>query len=327
MLLSKQLFLCILCHALFAQDSATTFSTDVRVVNLFATVHDSEGHVVRSLTKDDFTLEEDGRPQTIRYFSQESNLPLTVGLLIDTSLSQRRVLAEERAASFGFLSQVLRPDKDRAFVIHFDREVELLQDLTSSRQKLDDALLQLQTPARDAGRGRRRGGPDVGHFGGAGTELYDSVLLASDEIMRKLSGRKALILLTDGVDNGSKVGLMRAIESAQRADALLYSILFSDREMPGGRGRNHQGGYYSPVDGKKVLQRLSRETGGSFFEVSDNRPISAIYTELEEELRNQYSVGYTPDQTITGPGYRKIHLSAKQPGLVVETRDGYYSRP
>ncbi len=327
--MSKHIFLSILsinCTVL-AQEPATNFSTDVRVVNLFATVRDSQGHVVRNLTKDDFTLEEDGRPQTIRYFSQESDLPLTVGLLIDTSLSQRRVLAEERAASFRFLSQVLRPDKDRALVIHFDREVELLQDLTSSRQKLDDALAQLATPARDSGRGRRRGGPDVGHFGGAGTELYDSVLLASDELMRKLSGRKALILLTDGVDNGSKVGLARAIESAQRADALLYSILFSDREAPVGPGRNHHGGYYSPVDGRKVLQRLSHETGGSFYEVSDDRPISAIYTQLEEELRNQYSVGYTPDTSDLSIGYHKIHLAAKQPVLLVETRDGYYSRP
>ncbi len=246
MLMPRYLFLGVLLATntpLYDQEPATTFSTDVRVVNLFATVHDSQGHVVRNLTKEDFTLEEDGRPQTIRYFSQESDLPLTVGLLIDTSLSQRRVLAEERSASFRFLSQVLRPDKDRAFVIHFDREVELLQDLTSSRQKLDDALAQLATPARGSGRGRRRGGPDVGHFGGAGTELYDSVLLASDELLRKLCGRKALILLTDGVDNGSKVGLARAIESAQRADALLYSILFSDRETPGGPGREHHGGY------------------------------------------------------------------------------------
>jgi VWFA-related protein len=327
MLTHKLLFLCILCQSLFAQEPAATFSTDVRVVNLFATVHDGEGHVVRNLTRDDFTLDEDGRPQTIRYFSQESDLPLTVGLLVDTSLSQRRVLGEERSASYRFLNQVLRPDKDRAFVIHFDREVELLQDLTSSRQKLQDALSQLETPARDPGRVRSHGGPDVGHFRGAGTELYDSVLLASDELMRKLSGRKALILLTDGVDNGSKVGLARAIESAQRADALLYPILFSDREIPGGRSGNHRGGYYSPVDGKKVLQRLSRETGGSFFEVSDSRPISAIYTQLEEELRNQYSVGYTPNQAAAGPGYRKVHLAARQLGLLVETRDGYYSRP
>ena len=118
--------------------------------------------------------------------------------------------------------------------------------------------------------------------------------------------------------------MSHAIESAQRADALVYSILFSDREMSGGRGRNRGG--YSSVDGKKVLQRLSQETGGSFFEVSDNKPISTIYTQLEEELRSQYSVGYTPDQADSGPGYRKIHLAAKRPGLLVETRAGYYAK-
>jgi VWFA-related protein len=329
MSISKQLFLCTLCAVLYAQDApTTTFSTDVRVVNLFATVHDAQGHVVRNLTKDDFTLEEDGRPQTIRYFSQESDLPLILGLLIDTSISQRRVLGEERAASYRFLSQVLRPDKDRAFVIHFDRAVELLQDLTSSRQKLDDALAELETPTRGPRYGGRPGGPDAGRWRGGGTQLYDSVLLASEEVIRKddrkLSGRKALIVLTDGVDTGSKVSLARAIESAQRADALVYSILFSDPEMQSGRRRDYHG-RYSGVDGEQILQRLSRETGGSFFEVSDSKPISAIYTQLEEELRTQYSVGYTPDQADTGPGYRKIHLATKQPGLRVETRDGYYA--
>jgi len=328
MSISKRLFLCTLCAVLYAQDAPTTFSTDVRVVNLFATVHDAQSHVVRNLTKEDFTLEEDGRPQTIRYFSQESGLPLTLGLLIDTSISQRRVLGEERAASYRFLSQVLRPDKDRAFVIHFDREVELLQDLTSSRQKLDDALAELETPTRGPRYGDRRGGPDAGRWRGGGTQLYDSVLLASEEVIRKderkLSGRKALIVLTDGVDTGSKVSLARAIESAQRADALVYSILFSDPEMQSGRRRDYHG-RYSGVDGEQILQRLSRETGGSFFEVSDSKPISAIYTELEEELRNQYSVGYTPDKPDAEPGYRKIHLATKQPGLRVETRDGYYA--
>src|SRR5260370_38848494 len=140
----------------------TTFTADVNVVNVFATVRDKKGAIIRNLAKDDFTLEEDGRPQTIRYFSQESGLPLTLGLLVDTSLSQRRVLGQERTASYRFLSQVLREDKDLAFLIHFDREVELLQDLTSSRKELDKALGELELPEEQrgwAGRGgRRRGG-------------------------------------------------------------------------------------------------------------------------------------------------------------------------
>jgi VWFA-related protein len=316
----------VICARVYAQDVAS-FSTDVRVVNLFATVRDAQGHVVQNLTKDDFTLEEDGRPQVIRYFSNESGLPLTLGLLVDTSVSQRRVLAEERTASYRFLSQVLRPDQDRAFIIHFDREVELLQDLTASREQLDQALARLHTPQR-LQRGQRKG-PDIGQWALGGTALYDSILLASeeviqseevipkDELTRKRPSRKALILLTDGVDNGSKIGLFRAIESAQRADTLVYSILFTDPRA--------YDGVYASANGKKALQRISHETGAAFFEVTDTNSISAIYSQLEDELRNQYSIGYKSDGTDLVPGYRKIHLATKRAGFQVETRDGYYA--
>ncbi len=299
----------------YAQTSPT-FSTDVRVVNLFATVHDAQGRVVHNLTQGDFNLDEDGRPQTIRYFSQESGLPLTLGLLIDTSISQKRVLAEERTASYRFLTQVLHSEQDRAFVLHFDRDVELLQDLTPSREKLDQALARLQTPQPPP---RKHGDPKIGLWALGGTALYDSVLLASEEVLRKQSGRKALILLTDGVDNGSKIGVFRAIESAQRADTLVYSILFADRDA--------YDGVYASQEGKKTLERFSRETGAAFFEVSARNPISAIYARLEEELRSLYSIGYTPDRTDLTPGYRKIHLATREAGLLVQTRDGYYPRP
>ena len=311
MFVSKHLILLVLFPFAVAAQQTATFSTDVRVVNLFATVRDAKGHVVPNLTKDDFTLEEDGRPQTIRYFSRESGLPLTLGLLVDTSISQKKLLAEERAASFKFLMQVLRPDMDRAFVIHFDRDVELLQDLTSSREQLDQALARLQTPKLPP---RKRGEPKIGHWALGGTALYDSVLLASEEVLKKLSGRKALVLLTDGVDNGSKIRLFDAIQSAQRADTLVYSILFSDRDA--------YDGTFASAAGKKALERFSHETGGAFFEVAPAQPIAALYAQLEEELRNQYSIGYVPDGT--GAGYRKIHLTSK-PGLPVTTRDGYYA--
>jgi VWFA-related protein len=290
---------------------AQDFTTDVRVVNLFAIVRDDQGRAVHDLTRDDFTLEEDGRPQTIRYFSQETGLPLTLGVLVDTSISQRRLLAEERTSSYRFLNEILHSDQDRAFVIHFDRYVELLQDLTPSREKLGDALARLAVP-RPVPHGRDPGG----------TTLYDAVLLASQEVIQKdratrNQSRKALVLLTDGVDNGSKVGLFNAIESAQRADTLVYSILFSDRRA--------YDGVYASMAGKKALQRISQETGGSFFEVSDSKPISTVYMRLEEELRDQYSIGYTSDRTGAGAAYRKIHLATRRPGLSVETRDGYYA--
>src|SRR5579884_1595832 len=270
---------------LFAADEDAKFSSDVNVVNIFATVNDKKGHVVSNLNRDDFVLQEDGRPQAIRYFARESDLPLTLGLLVDTSLSQRRVLGAERTASYVFFEKVLREDKDHAFVIHFDREVELLQDLTSSRQKLEKAL-QLLDVAEPEGQGRwQRQGP--GRH--AGTTLYDAILLASDELMKKQQGRKALILLTDGVDRGSKTSLTDSIQSAQRADTLVYSILFADNDFqqgyrPGGYGGRHGGGWGGGgggwgggrrggyggerPDGKKVLQRISSETGGTFYEVS-----------------------------------------------------------
>ena len=295
--------------AALAQESAT-FSTGVQVVNLFATVRDVQGRSVNNLRKDDFKLEEDGRPQTIRYFARESDLPLTLGLLIDTSISQKRLLPEERTASLRFLMQVLRPAQDLAFVIHFDRSVELLQDLTPSRDKLDLALARLQVPQLPP---RKHGGPKLGIWSLGGTDLYDALLLASDDLMRKQSGRKALILLTDGVDNGSRIDVFHAIQSAQFSDTLVYSVLFSDR--------NAYDGAFASAAGRKVLQRMAAETGGSFFEVSRAEPLGAIYTQIEDELRHQYSIGYTPP--ATGPRYRKIHLTAKA-GLSVTTRDGYY---
>jgi VWFA-related protein len=309
-----RILLALILSPLLGAQEVTTFSTSVRVVNLFAGVHDAQGRSVHNLTKDDFILEEDGRPQIIRYFSQESGLPLTLGILVDTSVSQRRLLAEERTASFRFLSQVLRPDQDRAFVIHFDREVELLQDLTGSRQQLDQALALLETPKPAP---RKRGDPKVGAWALSGTALYDSVLLASEEVLTKQTGRKAIVLLTDGVDNGSKVGLSRAVESAQRSDALVYTILFSDRGA--------YDGVFASAAGKKAMQRISHETGGGYFEVSDSQPISTIYMQIEEKLRDQYSIGYTSDRSDSGPGYRKLHLATRQAGLMVETRDGYYA--
>ena len=326
------------------------FSTDVKVVTVLATVHDKQGKIISDLTKDDFDLSDEGRPQTIRYFSRETDLPLTLGLLVDTSLSQRLVLNEERDASRRFVEKVLREDRDQTFLIHFDHDTELLQDLTSSRAKLERALDQVEIAQEDRPQMRRGGGggyPGGGYPGGgggyprgggrrAGTTLYDAIYLASNELMRKRQGRKALILLTDGVDNGSKTSLPEAIESAQRSDTLVYSIWFTGEEQTqqpfggfggGGRGR-HGGGYprqqEQRPDGKKVLEKISGDTGGGFFAVSKKLSIDQIYDRIEEELRNQYSLGFSPEKADSA-GFRKITLTVKQKGLVVQTREGYYS--
>jgi VWFA-related protein len=342
-------------------------SVHVKVVNVLATVRDKHGEIVPNLTKDDFTLLEDGRPQMLRYFAQESDLPLTLGLLVDTSLSQRRVLDQERGASHSFLDRMVREDRDRAFIIHFDREVELLQDLTSSHQKLEAALDNLETPhlerastgsssdpssdPNDPSSGGRGGRGGRGGFHGGGTMLYDAVFLAADELMKKQAGRKALIILSDGVDMGSKESVESAIESAQRADTMVFSILFKDDEedgnrgggfggprigggiggMGGGMGRpgGRRGGGYPQQrehpDGKKILERISKETGGRMFEVSKKESIDQIYTQIEDELRHQYNLGYTPDRAGAGDsGYHKIQLTTKKKDLIVQTREGYY---
>jgi VWFA-related protein len=341
--------------SLLAQD-VPTFSSDVKVVNVLATVRDKHGQIVNNLTKDDFKLRQDGQPQSIHYFAKETDLPLTLGLLVDTSMSQRRLIDQERTASYSFLNNLMRPDKDKAFVIHFDWDVELLQDTTDSRPKLEAALDKLDNPrfapgyGGGGGGGSQSGGGGGGggrHMGG-GTDLYDAVFLGSDEITRKLKGRKALIILSDGVDTGSKVSLDRAIETAQRSDTLVYSILYADPEAYGhqgypGGGMGRHGGWGGPgggmgrpggsypqqashPDGKKVLERISRETGGRFFEVSKKQPIDQIYTQIEQELRNQYSLGYTPEKSVAGPGYHKINLATTNKDLTVQTREGYYAQ-
>jgi VWFA-related protein len=323
-------------------------SVNVKVVNIPTTVRDKHGKIVNTLTKDDFIVEEDGRPQTLHYFSKENDLPLTLGLLVDTSYSQRRVLGQERAASSSFIVQMLRPEKDKAFLIHFDHEVELDQDLTASQEKLRSALADLQTPqfatasggnapnqgqggnpGRHGGRGHHNGA------GGGGTLLYDAVYLASDELMKKQKGRKALVVLTDGDDRGSKESLRGAIEAAQRADTIVYSILFKDDEersfggFGGGMGGGRHGGrdrypQESHVDGKKILEQISRETGGRLFEVSGKQTVEKIYAQIEEDLRNQYSLGYTPDRTDPGEGFHKISVKTKEKDLVVHAREEYY---
>jgi VWFA-related protein len=280
-----------------AQD--VKFTSDVKVVSLLATVHDSNGAIVKNLGKDDFRLEEDGRPQTIRYFSRESDLPLTIAMLVDTSRSMQTVFEPERVASKRFLEQVLREDRDLAAVIHFDIKIGMLQDFTPSREKLADALSQLRIPSRIS------------------TLLYDAIHWASDELMRKRTGRKAFILLSDGRDFGSRTSLTDAIEYAQRADTMIYSILFAHG---GKRGR----GKANLVRGRKTMVRLAHETGGEFFEVSAGNPIDTIYARIEEDLRNQYSIGYTPSRPDLDGKYRKLKLTTMQKGLVVRTRDGYY---
>lgn len=333
-------------------------SSAVKLVTVYVVVRDKHGKIVPNLTKDDFALEEDGRPQTISHFIVQTDVPLTLGLLVDTSFSQRAEIVPERDASFKFLDHLLTV-KDAAFVIHFDRQVELLQDLTASRPKLQAALQLLDTPQLSDNNGGNGGGNNGGqgtHGAGGGTHLYDAIWLASGDIMKKQQGRKAIFVLSDGVDRGSKESLADAIEAAQRADTSVYTIYFEGEEPQNGGYQRHRrwGGMGGPggwpgggggwpggggggggnqypreprVDGKKILLQISEQTGGVMFEVSKSLPLDKIYDVAAQGLRNQYSIGYTPNPPDTDAGYHTIQLTAKKKDLLVQSRRGYYSGP
>jgi VWFA-related protein len=351
----------------------STINVDARLVNLPVVVRDKKGALIQNLTKADFTLQVDSKPQTIRYFDKDTNLPLILGLLVDTSLSQRSVIDEERSASSVFLDQMLTTPKDQAFIIQFATETELLQDLTSSRPKLQAALKEIDTPPDTSSNTSSTSSDpnDTSNSGSnrrahRGTVLYDALFLASDEIMSRQKGRKALIILSDGGDNGSRENLVRSIEAAQRADTIIYAIYFKGDEpqrtpnnqgvgrgggypgggypgggypgggypgggYPGGRypGGNGGGSNYPPAqrrtDGKKNLERMVDETGGRLFEIKKNQDVAQIYTQIAEELRAQYRLGYTPSQDASAAGYHQINLSTNQKGLTIQTREGYYT--
>jgi VWFA-related protein len=354
--------------------AVSTINVDARLVNLPVVVRDKKGALIQNLTKADFTLQVDSKPQTIRYFDKDTNLPLILGLLVDTSLSQRSVIDEERSASSVFLDQMLTTPKDQAFIIQFATETELLQDLTSSRPKLQAALKEIDTPPDTSSNTSSTSSDpnDTSNSGSnrrahRGTVLYDALFLASDEIMSRQKGRKALIILSDGGDNGSRETLVRSIEAAQRADTIVYAIYFKGDEpqrspnqgvgrgggypgggypgggypgggypgggYPGGRGGypggNGGGSNYPPAqrrtDGKKNLERMVDETGGRLFEIKKNQDVAQIYTQIAEELRAQYRLGYTPSQDASAAGYHQINLSTNQKGLTIQTREGYYT--
>jgi VWFA-related protein len=360
-----------------ANGAQATLSVDARLVTLPVTVRDKKGKLVTGLSKEDFMLTEDGRPETIKYLNLDTNLPLTVGLLADTSRSMRDALDRERSASKSFLDQMMAapanpaPEKgnapakvqDKAFLLHFDSEVELLQDVTSSRDKLEMALGQLgPTSGADLGSEPDDSQSRGGRRAHGGTTLYDAIYLASDELMRKQQGRKALIVFSDGVDRGSKETLTSAIEAAQRAETVVYSVYFKGEEhggggfspdqgggrrggvgggypgggypgggggYPGGGGRRGGGGQGPAeephVDGKKIMAQIAGETGGWFFEAKKKENLDEIYAQISEQLRTQYVLAYTPDKDSTLTGFHKIQLTVNKKDLTVQTRPGYYA--
>lgn len=283
---------------------------DVDLVHVLCTVRDRRGALVNNLKQDDFILLEDGAPQAIRHFARETDLPLTVGLLVDTSNSQVRLVDEERKAAAQFFSQVIRP-KDAAFLISFDAGTELLMERASSRQSIAAGLEKLrQNSPRFEARGR------IGRAGG--TRLYDAVLRASNEHLRKEPGRKAIVLITDGTDVGSSIRMDNAIDAAQKADAIIYSIYYVDSKAYGGSSSPNR-------QGQVVLQEMSEQTGGRFFRVDQRRSLKAIFNQIQQEMRSQYALEFTSSKERRDAGYRRLEVLLRNPGLRAQARKGYYA--
>ncbi len=297
-------------------ENLPTFKSNVNVVNLFFNVKDKKGALIPNLTKDDFEVLEDGKEQKIKYFSSESNQPLTLGILIDSSASQERVLEFEKEVGSSFLRDVIKP-KDLAFVISFDVTVDLLQDFTSSSHELASALNRARINTGGGGGvvPGIGGGPFPTSTDPKGTLLYDAIYLAANDKLAKEVGRKAMIILTDGEDQGSQMKIRDAVEAAQKADSICYVILIADRGFYGGA-----------YGGDREMKKLAEETGGRVIEAS-NKPekLRAAFDQIANELRSQYNLGYTPTNAKLDGTFRRVELRTKDKDLRVQARKGYYA--
>src|SRR3954467_7513244 len=299
-----------------SQEPTTTLKINVNVVQLFFNVKDKHGTLIPNLTKNDFEIAEDGKPQTIKYFTPESNLPLTLGMMIDSSGSQRNVIDMEKEVGGAFLRQILT-DKDEAFVISFDITVDLLQDFTRDNHRLQAALnkAKVNTDYSSGGIPGMGGGPVPQRGNSPGTLLYDAVYLSSHDMLAKEVGRKAVIILTDGQDEGSRLKLQDAIEASQKADAIVYVLLCADRGFYGGFGYSGEGD----------MRKLTEQTGGRVINVGNKfDKLREAFDQIAAELRSQYNIGYTPTNEKKDGTYRKVEIKSKQ-GYKVQARAGYYA--
>jgi len=349
---------------------STTLKIQAREVVLPVTVRDKHGALVSSLQKTDFTLTEDGRPQTIKSFTRETDLPFLLGLLVDTSRSVSGAMESERKAAGKFVDQMLPADPknakagDQAFLLHFDHEVELLEDFTNSRDKLHKELEDMgpSRAAQNDTQGPETSGDDRSSKPSTrrgGTQLYDAIFLAADELMKPKEGRKALVVFSDGADRGSKETLNEAVDAADRAGVAVYTVYFKGEQENNGFNNGNQGGHRggmggggypgggypgggggypggggqrrpdtrteAGVDGKKIMEKIAERTGGRFFEAKKKDNLDEIYGQIAEELRGQYLLTYTPDVVDNDGGFHKIALKASKDDLQVVTREGYYA--
>jgi VWFA-related protein len=345
-----------------AGNPSATLKVEAREVVLPVTVRDKKGALVPSLAASDFTLAEDGRPQKIKSFTQQTGLPYKLGLLVDTSRSVSSAREGERKAAGKFVDTMLpekpNPAPDEAFLIHFDHQVELLQDFTTSRDKLHRELDEMGSTSNShddrQGPETSDDDPSRSRGGRSGTQLYDAVYLAASEVMKLNDGRNALIVFSDGVDRGSKDTLNDAIDAADKANVVVYTVYFKgEQERDGGSPGGHHGGGFpgggggypgggggypgggghhgggdekqAAADGKKIMEQIASRTGGRFYEAKGSSHLEEIYDQIAQELRGQYLLTYTPDQVDKEGGYHKVVLKANNNDLTVVTREGYFA--
>jgi Ca-activated chloride channel family protein len=282
-----------------------TIAVDVELVNLLCTVRDRRGAYVNDLAKSDFEVLEDGKRQQITHFAREADSPMTVALLLDVSGSVERVLGAEKAAANRFFAEVIRPG-DQALLAGFAQLIAVWQDLTPSSADLQAALEKagpFHATAYQTLETRPRGG----------TLLYDAIALVADQKLRKAPGRKTMVVITDGLDNGSIATLGKALKAALEADAVIYAIHYEDEAAP------------AFGSGMITLQRLSEPTGGQAFHVSSQLPLQAVFQTITEEMRNQYALGYRPPHADKDGRYHRLEVKLSKSGLNVQARTGYFA--
>ena len=286
---------------------APTIKTQVTLVNLFATVRDNHKHIVTDLKQDDFKVSEDSQDQKIAFFSKEVTLPITIGLLLDTSGSEQYMLGAIQDGATQFLNRVMRKG-DEAMVISFDLDVDLLADFTDDRSQLDRAIRKAQINTGGGGGVVTPG--TIPQSGSKGTNFYDALYLACNEKLATEAGRKAIVVLTDAEDNGSKVRVEEAIEAAQRSDTVVHILLVYDPHNGANSG---------------VAKKITDETGGRMIVVNNEKHLQEAFDQISEELRSQYTLGYYPTNASRDGKFRKIKIDVANKDYKVLARKGYYA--
>jgi VWFA-related protein len=333
--------------------SAATSATVAHEISLTVVVRDKQGEAVDGLTAEDFAIESDGRAERVTAVVREVDSPLLVGLVANTSRGQRKALADERRAAAEFVKS-LREGRDRAFVIRFSREVELLQDVTTSRERLLKGVDAISVGEQHSAVGeRRRGEESTDDFLFAGNTLYDAIFLACGDVMKTRKGRKALVVFSNGVDYESRTKLQEAIRSAQRGNVVVYTVYVPEEpeedhltRMPSGAGlgggahdTSHDGesSRESRNKGRQVLERIARETGGRYFEIkkkelnkkemntqemAKNSALTEIYREIAGDMRQQYTLRFTVEGEDLG--YHRMKVTVKKRGVTAQAAEGYF---